>query len=491
MNIALFHFHVTQIKRSAGQSAVAAAAYRSGEKLHSEYYGEDSDYTHKGGVVCSEILLPAHAAPEYADRETLWNAVEKVERGKKAQLAYSFDIALQNEFSMEENIALARQFLLEQFVSRGMIVDFAVHSPEKDGGISNPHFHVMCPIRPMEPNGKWGNKQRREYVLDEDGNRIPDGTGDYVFNAVPTMDWGSPETLEHWRQTWAELCNAKLAEKELPCRIDHRSYERQGVDLLPTVHEGPTVRAMERKGIATGKGEFNRWIKATNAAIRDIRKKIAALAEWLKEVKCELSKPKAPDLVSLLQAYFDHRNAGAYSQKARINNLKEMNTLFNNLMENGIHDLDTLEARVSVLRESFDALKTKLDSQTARMKEIRKLPYYLATYHEMKPVYDGLQKIKFTRSKEKYKADHDAELRQFYQARRKLSAEFPDGKFDRQKLDAEYARLEQEHEKTYDQFKSIRADSQQLWKIKSHVDSARKNLEQPQQHTSHKQEQEI
>ena len=92
MTIALFHFHVTQIKCSAGQSAVAAAAYRSGEKLHSDYYGEDDDYTRKGGVICSEILLPAHAPPEYADRETLWNAVEKVERGKKAQLAYSFDI---------------------------------------------------------------------------------------------------------------------------------------------------------------------------------------------------------------------------------------------------------------------------------------------------------------------------------------------------------------------------------------------------------------
>lgn len=113
MTIALFHFHVTQIKRSAGQSAVAAAAYRSGEKLHSEYYGEDSDYTHKSGVICSEILLPSHAPPEYAAREMLWNAVEKAERGKKAQLAYSFDIALQNEFSMQENIDLARQFLLD------------------------------------------------------------------------------------------------------------------------------------------------------------------------------------------------------------------------------------------------------------------------------------------------------------------------------------------------------------------------------------------
>ena len=318
-----FHLSVTQTKRSAGQSAIASAAYRSGEKLYSEYYGEYSDYTRKGGVICSNILLPSHAPPEYADRQTLWNAVEKAERGKNAQLAYSFDIALQNEFSLEENIALARQFLLEQFVSRGMVVDFAVHQPDReDGGIPNPHFHVLCPIRPIEQNGKWGCKQHRVYELDEDGNRIRDADGNFVFNAVPTTDWGSPETLEYWRQTWAELCNAKFAEKGLDVSIDHRSYERQGVELLPTVHEGATVRAMEKKGIRTEKGEFNRWIKATNAVIRDIKKKIALLFDWIAEAKVELAKPQAPDLVSLLNAYYTQRRAGAYSQKGKISNLK-------------------------------------------------------------------------------------------------------------------------------------------------------------------------
>ena len=186
------------------------------------HYGEYSDYTRKGGVICSDILLPSHAPKEYADRQTLWNAVEKAERGKTAQLAYSFDIALQNEFSLEENIALARQFLLEQFVSRGMVVDFAVHQPDReDGGIPNPHFHVLCPIRPIEQNGKWGCKQHRVYELDEDGNRIRDADGNFVFNAVPTTDWGSPETLEYWRQTWAELCNAKFAEKGLDVSMEN------------------------------------------------------------------------------------------------------------------------------------------------------------------------------------------------------------------------------------------------------------------------------
>ena len=147
--MSLFHFHVTQIKRSSGQSAVACAAYRAGEKLKSEYYGEVSDYTRKGGVVESGIMLPEYVPQNLSDRETLWNEVEKIEKGKKAQLAYSFDFALQNEFTMEENISLAKKFIREQFVERGMIADFAIHSPETNG-IANPHVHVMCPIRPIE-----------------------------------------------------------------------------------------------------------------------------------------------------------------------------------------------------------------------------------------------------------------------------------------------------------------------------------------------------
>ena len=378
--MALFHLSVTQTKRSAGQSAIASAAYRAGERLYSEYYGEYSDYTRKGGVICSDILLPSHAPPEYADRQTLWNAVEKAERGKNAQLAYSFDIALQNEFSLEENIALARQFLLENFVSRGMVVDFAVHQPDReDGGIPNPHFHVLCPIRPIEQNGKWGLKQRRVYELDEDGNRIRDQNGEFVFNAVPTTDWGSPETLEHWREAWAEMCNAKFAEKGLDVRIDHRSYERQGVDLLPTIHEGATVRAMEKKGIRTEKGEFNRWIKATNAVIKDIRKKISLLFDWITEIKAELAKPQTPDLVSLLNDYYTQRKAGAYSQKGKISNLKEMNETYNYLRANGIYTLEDLESRLQSHRTTVDGLKTTMDSQNARMKAIRRdIPLTLA-----------------------------------------------------------------------------------------------------------------
>ena len=159
--MAIFHFTVTQTKRSKGQSAIASAAYRSGERLYSEYYGEYSDYTRKGGVICSDILLPPHAPKEYADRQTLWNAVEKAERGKTAQLAYSFEISLQNEFSLEENIALARKFLLEQFVSRGMTVDVSFHEKEhEDGGTPKCDFFVNL-IKKSLTIRFWQNKKVR------------------------------------------------------------------------------------------------------------------------------------------------------------------------------------------------------------------------------------------------------------------------------------------------------------------------------------------
>ena len=466
MTIALYHFHVTQIKRSAGQSAVAAAAYRSGEKLHSEYYGEDSDYTRKGGVICSEILLPSYAPSSFSDRETLWNAVEKAERGKNAQLAYSFDIALQNEFSMEENIDLARQFLLDNFVSRGMVVDFAIHQPDKeDGGIQNPHFHVMCPIRPIEPDGKWGNKQRREYVLDEDGNRIRDEAGNYVFNAVPTTDWGKPETLEFWREQWAELCNAKFAEKDLDCRIDHRSFERQGIEQIPTQHEGPTVRAMEAKGICTNKGDLNRWIRKTNAMLREAKQKIAALIDWLKEVKAELSKPQPPTLVELLSAYYDNRNKGAYSSKTRIANLKKFSEAVNYLKSKQLYTTDDLGTALHTIQGKIDTLKKSASGKQARIKELDELLRMADYYEDGKPVADKLKTIRFEKSRQKYKAEHDDTLRLFYMAERKLKGQVVDGKLPAAAWREEKARLETEYRDLQTELTPLYADVKKLWAI--------------------------
>ena len=447
---------------------MAAAAYRAGEKLHSKYYGEDSDYTRKGGVICSEILLPSHAPPEYADRETLWNAVEKAERGKKAQLAYSFDIALQNEFSMQENIALARQFLLENFVSRGMVVDFSVHSPDKeDGGISNPHFHVMCPIRPIESDGSWGNKQRREYVLDEHGERVLDeaGNGNYVFNAVSTTDWGKPETLETWRQGWAETCNAKFAEKGLDCRIDHRSYERQGIEQIPTIHEGPSVRAMEAKGIRTDKGDLNRWIRKTNAMLREAKQKIAALIGWMKDVKAELSNPQPPTLNDLLALHCANRNKGAYSNKAKNANLQRYAEAFSFLQSKNLYTVDDLENTLHAMQNKIDTLKKSASAKQSRIKELDELFRMAQYYVDGKPVADKLRSIRFEKSRQKYKSEHDDTLRTFYMAERKMKPYFKDGKLPITAWRREREQLEQEYRNIQSDLSPLHADAKKLWVI--------------------------
>jgi len=469
--MALFHFHVGQIKRSAGQSAIAAAAYRAGEKLYSDYYGEFSDYTNKGGVIHSEILLPSHAPKEYADRQTLWNAVEKAEPHPKAQLAYSFDIALQNEFSLDENLDLARHFLLEEFVSRGMTVDFAIHMPDpEEGSIPNPHFHVMCPIRPFKEDGTWDAKQHRVYELDEDGNRLRDEDGNYIFNAVPTTDWGSPETLEQWRQAWSELCNAKFEEKHLPERIDHRSYQRQGLDILPTVHEGPAVRQMEARGIRTNKGDLNRWIKATNDLLRRIKKRIVELLDLLAESKAE----KSVNIIQVLGQYYQDRNAGAYSNKAKGNNLKQYAADIIYLEERGIVTAEQFEEYFSQIRQQVNEIRDAQNVRSARMKELKSLLQLAEDYARLKPIVDAIPpKGGWGKKHEKYMAEHDSEIRQFYAVKRKLdSYNLPDKKLTTKAWQAERDQLSEEYAADSEKLKPINADLKQLRDIQYKVNTA-------------------
>lgn len=433
-------------------------------------------------MVRSEILLPPHAPAEYADRQTLWNAVEKAEQHPKAQLAYSFDFALQNEFSLEENIALARQFLLDEFVSRGMVVDFAVHQPDREGGIQNPHIHVLCPIRPIGPDGSWGAKQHRVYELDENGNRIRDEAGNYVFNAVPTTDWGRPETLEHWREAWAGLCNAKFAEKGLAVRIDHRSYERQGIDQLPTVHEGPAVRQMEAKGIRTDKGSLNRLIRAVNALLRKIRDEIGAAADWLSERPAELRKPGAPSIAELLGEYYTMRNATAYSNKAKVGNLKRYSEDIAFLQAKGIVDVDGLHAFVSDIDGRYGTLNATLKKKAARMKELDGLLRLADDYARLKPIVDGVPpKGGFGKKREKYLAEHDSEMRQYYAVKRRLDSSLPDRKLTPKAWQAELDMLSREYAAGQDEASSLWGELKKLRDIRYKVDTVLHGRQKEQQ----------
>jgi len=361
-----------------------------------------------------------------------------------------------------------------------MIADFAIHQPDKKGGdISNPHFHILCPIRPIETDGKWGRKQRRRYRLDEDGNRLIGEDGKPLFDAVPTTDWGAPETLEHWRAAWAKLVNDKFSEKGLTCRIDHRSYERQGSGKMPTVHEGVAVRQMEAKGVSTDKGEFNRWIKKANNLLRDIRKKIAALTDWIKEASAELRKPRVPDLSGLLTAYYDARNAGAWSRNARIRNLKDFAEAVNYLTKKGIATLEDLVAHVAAHSESTNAVHASMKAMSTRKRELEDLLHYADLYRNTKPVYDEWRAIKWKGRREKFEAAHEQELNVFQMSRRKLEkCRTPAGKIPAQAWRNELATLQRAYKTEYERYKPMREDLIKLLRVKNCVDTALRQQEQ-------------
>ena len=239
------------MSRGKGKSAVAAAAYRSGEKLTNEWDGMTHDYTRKGGVAHTEIMLPPHAPPSFSDRSTLWNSVELYEKAGNAQLAREIDAALPIELSREEQIRLVREYCSSQFVSRGMCVDFAIH----DTDTGNPHCHIMLTMRPLNERGAWAAKSKKEYDLDKSGERIRLPSGRYKTHKIDLTGWNDKDNTLLWRKAWADYTNDFLERNGSPERIDHRSNAERGIDEIPTVHMGVAACQMEKKGIATEKGD--------------------------------------------------------------------------------------------------------------------------------------------------------------------------------------------------------------------------------------------
>ena len=301
--IAIYHWNIGIVSRGKGKSAVAAAAYRSGEKLTNEWDGMTHDYTRKGGVVHTEIMLPPHAPPSFSDRSTLWNSVELYEKAGNAQLAREIDAALPIELSREEQIRLVREYCSSQFVSRGMCVDFVIH--DTDSG--NPHCHIMLTMRPLDERGAWAAKSKKEYDLDENGERIRLPSGRYKTHKVDLTGWNDKDNTLLWRKAWADYTNDFLERNGSPERIDHRSNAERGIDEIPTVHMGVAACQMEKKGIATEKGELNRNIQKANRLIREIRAQIGKLKEWIADLFKAREYPHIRRTENFSYLLFEHR----------------------------------------------------------------------------------------------------------------------------------------------------------------------------------------
>ena len=489
--IAIYHCNISIVSRGKGKSAVAAAAYRSGEKLTNEWDGMTHDYTRKGGVVHTEILLPPNAPPSFSDRSTLWNSVELYEKAGNAQLAREIDAALPIELSREEQIRLVREYCSSQFVSRGMCVDFAIH--DTDSG--NPHCHIMLTMRPLDERGAWAAKSKKEYDLDENGERIRLPSGKYKARKVDLTGWNDKGNALLWRKAWADISNAYLERAGHPERIDYRSNAERGIDELPTVHMGVAACQMEKKGVATEKGELNRNIQKANRLIREIRAQIGKLKEWIGELfkareTAPEQPPQSPGLANLLMKYLSvqREKSRKYSQSWQrqhtADELKTVAKAVNYLSEHGISTLDELDAALSSVSDQADAIREGMKTAEKRMKELQKLIEYGKNYTEYKPIHDELKKLKngWTSKRDKYEEAHRAELTLWNAASRYLHANLPKGTktLPISEWEKEYATLSGQRTAEYTKLKETRAEVAELHNIRKCVDIALK-ADQPEQ----------
>jgi len=234
--MAIYHFSAKVISRANGSSALAAAAYRSASRLNDERLDRHHDFSNKAGVVHSEVMLPEGAPEHLSDREKLWNAVEAAEKRIDAQLAREIEFAIPREMTQEQGIELARDFVREEFVDRGMIADLNVHWDIGADGLAKPHAHIMLTMREVSEDG-FGPKNR---------------------------EWNRTDLLEKWRERWSDHVNQRLAELDIDARVDHRSLEAQGIDLEPQHKIGPAASRMVAQGVASERLEEHHAIARAN-----------------------------------------------------------------------------------------------------------------------------------------------------------------------------------------------------------------------------------
>lgn len=388
--------------------------------------------------------MPDHAPREFSDRSTLWNAVEEVEKAKNSQLAREIEISLSNELSLEQNIALARNFVRQTFVEKGMCADLCIHNPTREQ--TNIHAHIMLTMRPINEDGTWGEKQKKEYILDRNGNKIYDKKKrQYKCKSVSTTDWNSREKAEERRSAWSEFLNNALEENKISERVDHRSYERQGLPFEPTIHMGVAATQMERRGISTEVGNINREIKKHNRLMNFLLNRIKELSAWLKSHE-KISEDE--NLVAKLLRYFKNgqkfdeargRSVGMLKKSAK---LKDVSSAVAFLQGNGISTAEQLSEKLAMAETELSKIKAELFPKQKRAKVLAELLDNYEKYKPNKAVFLEYESISNQKKKAKFYDEHRAEITLFIGARNAFKKLFTEeGKLTPKAWRAELAEL--------------------------------------------------
>ncbi|CBW34590.1 Nickase [Streptococcus pneumoniae INV200] len=485
-----FHFSVNIISRGKGKSAVASAAYISGEKIKNEWDGVTHDYTRKEKILVKNIILPDHIPKEFNDRSTLWNKVEMAEKNSNAQLARQFIIGLPKELSLSENKNLVERYIKENLTSQGMIVDYAIHdeSQDKNGNI---HCHIMTIMRPINEKGEFLAKSKKEYILDEKGEKVLNKNGKPKTRKVELTTWNDTGNVEKWRENFSDLCNKYLERAGAEKRVDHRVLK----DKIQIIYR---QSIMERKGIETDKGNYNREIRKYNQLVKTIKEEIKTLKGWIGNLLDNLStayekfkdierdkvidNPKLFNLTNYLLTYSEIQKEKSKYLKgyAKTNkekyDFKKLTSAYSYLRKNNIETIGQLQTKIETLKSNSYRLNKKAKTIHKEMEDVEKKILYYEIYKAKKEVYEEYQK-KNIFTKEAFYNKHKKDIDQYKVVSGKLKKLLSDKeKLSPKKWNEEKILLMSNLEEINKEKDKIKDEYQEINHIKYSVDFVNKEL---------------
>ena len=482
MEIKSLHTHVDIVARSKGASVIAKAAYNARDKLQDEYYGKTHDYSKKTDLVFSKIFLPEHIPKEFSNREYLWNEVEKIEKSKNSQLARNLLFELPRELNEQERIKVISEFIEENFTSKGMIADCSIHNPPASDHEEQPHAHILLTLREMDSEGKWKPKCRKEYILDENGEKIKLKSGNYKSRKVNLNDWNEPDKAKEWRENFSKKANEYLARNNIDKRIDPRTFEEQGREELPQIHLGTSSYQMEKKGIQTERGNQNRKIIALNLEFRKLKEELSKLTSWIgsllgslqvkydeyKQEKKEEYENKAElfNLYEYISIYYDLQGEKAgklnpYASNKKIGaDLRRFSKARIYLKDNNLKTIADLQEKISTLQAKNKKISQDIKAKTTRIENLNKCFIYADIIKDNKQVFEEWNSKSLF--KDSFYNSHKDEIDKYNRARAILekitglsAIKSKDWKKEIQSLEDEISKLNRQSQSIKEEYESI------------------------------------
>jgi len=452
------------VKRSKGQSAVEKTSYISRSVLVSEFDGQTYRPKYHEDLVHSEITLPSNAPKEYADRATLWNAVELSEKGQKSQLARMLKASLPNEWSYELAEEVVRDYVQRNFVDKGMCADWAIHDSENDKGQRNLHIHVLLTMRPLTENGERVpliDKKTGQQKVDKRNRK------QWKCHTVESTDWNSKENAKIWRKDLADTINATNEQLGIAVHWEHRSFKEQGIDREPTIHIGAVANALERKGIQTERGNINREIIKNNLLLEQAKEILMLAKQELHSAQYAKIKNTAVsvknEVMEMIAKVRERKGrldlpivSGKHLRKiADRTALQSADNAEKFIMTRKIDSFESLAKFTADKEQKYQQLETVHLSKGQKLNRLKELSKMYALYAPIQATYKESRSLKGF-AKMKYDKEHKDSLSKYPELKERMQSLLQNGekitpkqwKAEIQSLQSEYDSISKEQTKT-------------------------------------------